>query len=378
MGTIAIQQFGILDVEAATPHKPVDISAYEFSTDRSSCSTPPFPFLTLPPEIRDEIYSYLVCFNEPAIHNAALPPNQPDYQPIPRLDLSIFRVSKQIHEESSRVFYSQNVFPVRMLTESRLVGGKTYFDVWYDTPWESMIYSAAEDAIGTYSGTIWSAGSYINESDLPISPSPRYRPLLRHIRVDVVDVRIDATRRKIEPLSALARAKVGKLLLPLSYRLQDMLSEAGTAARLDINVFSALADGGCENCHANKREPYLVPVNTTRHDLTPRIDTTDTASEPAPTDLYEELLSTIAPLTAGPYRHTLRLSRPLAAQFGDATPAILHTCAETAAAELTDNEKDLFKKMRISTACFWVMLKGRVHAVDAHEDDCTLDAFSFF
>ncbi|KAF3928812.1 hypothetical protein ABW21_db0209399 [Orbilia brochopaga] len=246
-----------------------------------------------------------------------------------------------------------------------------------------MIYSAAEDTIGNYNGTIWSAGSYIHENKLPITPSPRYRPLLRHIRVDVVDVRIDATRRQTEPLSSVAQAKVRKLLLPLAYRLQDMLLDAGTEAQLDINVFSALAAHGPEELRTSGEEPNpqpcTVPVNTVIINPTPQdgFDSTDTPLTSTLIELYEELLSTISPLTTGPYRYTLHLPRALATQFGHVTPTILRECQETAAAGLTDDEKFLFKDMRISNACFWVILKGRVHAVDAHEDDCTLDIFAF-
>ncbi|KAK6355522.1 hypothetical protein TWF696_004621 [Orbilia brochopaga] len=377
MSTIVIQQFENLDIEAAAPHKPAILDTYELSADRPAYSPPQFPFLRLPRELRDEVYTYLVCFKDttPTVPGI-VQPSQPDYQPIPRLNLSIFRVSKQVHEEASRVFYTRNVFPVRILTESRVVADKTYFDVWYDTPWESMIYSAAENTIGTYCGTIWSAGSYIHESKLPVTPSPRYRPLLRHVRVDVVDVRIDANRRKVEPLSEIARSKVRKLLLPFTYRLQDMLSAAGAAAQVDINVFSALVVDGPDKWRAadgnlNSELP-TEPVSTTRSNLTSDIErnATDAPTTSIHMDLYEELLSTISPLTTGPYRHTLSLPRPLAAQFGQVTPAILRDCKEKAAAELTASERHLYKDMRISTACFWVILKGRVHAVDAHEDDC--------
>lgn len=74
----------------------------------------PFPFLSLPRELRDEIYSYVLLFG---------PPKEPFSIPVPLferpcLETSLIYLNKQIHDEATSVLYSRNTFPIQITMRS--------------------------------------------------------------------------------------------------------------------------------------------------------------------------------------------------------------------------------------------------------------------
>ncbi|KAI9774878.1 MAG: hypothetical protein M1840_000094 [Geoglossum simile] len=67
-------------------------------------SEPPFPFLALPPEIRNEIYRYLLTRNGPVRS-----PHRPRQYAVPtNLQPCILATNRQIHNEALRILYQEN------------------------------------------------------------------------------------------------------------------------------------------------------------------------------------------------------------------------------------------------------------------------------
>ncbi|KAL6702795.1 hypothetical protein ACN47E_000931 [Coniothyrium glycines] len=73
-----------------------------------------FPFLDLPLELREAIYSLYFKPADRLIHNAALE-EQGFYGGLYVFDFNLYRASKQIHKEAQRVWQRENVF-VKILT----------------------------------------------------------------------------------------------------------------------------------------------------------------------------------------------------------------------------------------------------------------------
>ncbi len=72
-------------------------------------SETPFPFLKLPLELREVIYSLYFKPADRLIHNASLQA-QGFYGGLYSFEFSLCQVNKQIHDESRRVWRRENVF----------------------------------------------------------------------------------------------------------------------------------------------------------------------------------------------------------------------------------------------------------------------------
>ncbi|KAL8993131.1 MAG: hypothetical protein Q9188_007404 [Gyalolechia gomerana] len=68
----------------------------------------PFPFLSLPPELRNKIYRHIVHFPTGVIKAPSMSPR-----------LSLYLVSRQFHTEASKVFYTENVFHLQSDTAEK-------------------------------------------------------------------------------------------------------------------------------------------------------------------------------------------------------------------------------------------------------------------
>jgi hypothetical protein len=78
------------------------------TTDNMAPTAPTFPFMLLPPEIRDIVYSYAfldttIYVDDPKFHRSS-GPNRPKARQLPALT----RASRKIHEESVRVLAQQS------------------------------------------------------------------------------------------------------------------------------------------------------------------------------------------------------------------------------------------------------------------------------
>ncbi|KAF3905775.1 hypothetical protein AA313_de0204119 [Arthrobotrys entomopaga] len=168
-------------------------------------TNPTITFLTLPPELRNQIYKYLLIFNIPPLPP---PPHHLSYYidiPTPSLHVSILRVNRQIHDEASRILYSYNVFPVRVKT----MGGSfrdwddslVFYDVTYQTFWETVQYRNTppwdkppkyyhDTQHGSFPFTRISSASEIS-----IPPFERYRHLLRWFHIAIIDLSVSAASK---------------------------------------------------------------------------------------------------------------------------------------------------------------------------------------
>ncbi|KAK6513196.1 hypothetical protein TWF506_009359 [Arthrobotrys conoides] len=114
-------------------------------------------FLGLPREIRDEVYKYLLLFdNVPRIASrtpralARLMPMVQHDKPVFRKPVSvqnaILAVNKQIHDEAAEIFYGFNTFVVRIKSvnyygfEDRRHPRFQRFNLIYAAPWESLTF----------------------------------------------------------------------------------------------------------------------------------------------------------------------------------------------------------------------------------------------
>ncbi|EPS42162.1 hypothetical protein H072_3986 [Dactylellina haptotyla CBS 200.50] len=239
-------------------------------------------FLSLPREIRDKIYSYTVLFNDPLFTQEAIEdicrrqsPTVHTFSNFPVVDLSVLRVNKQIHEEASLVFYTQNVFSVKVVTEAYKSYNepKQCFRARWTTPWEDIAYEFTEEGglghfcPGDYGGKL---GNEIIQDEVKtyIYPSLRYRHLLRKIRIEVIDTcfiqnfgqQNQSPRRSIcvakrqglkgllrgtglrKPTTSSNKLPLRSIFMPLACRLRCLLAACNGKVKVDIKVSSNMVE----------------------------------------------------------------------------------------------------------------------------------------
>ncbi|KAF3140066.1 hypothetical protein TWF594_006456 [Orbilia oligospora] len=153
-------------------------------------------FLNLPPEIRIQIYTYVLpdpIYRGYNCKRGAHP-------------LSIFRVNRQIHDESTQLFYSRS-------------DGKPIRWVWYS------IRKAYGDCTEGCDKKFMSVRQYVHlqQPGVILFPSPRYRPFLRHIEIEITENcnrDLDLSR---EHYGEEATTQIRTLLSPLLWRLREVL-----------------------------------------------------------------------------------------------------------------------------------------------------------
>ncbi|KAJ6256879.1 hypothetical protein Dda_8749 [Drechslerella dactyloides] len=234
-------------------------------------------FLALPREIRNRIYSYVVLFDDPLLTQEAIDDicrrESPTGAEIgvapPGVDLSVLRVNKQIHEEASNVFYTQNIFSIKIVTEGwESYQGKQCFRARWTTPWEDIGYRFAEEegglgyfCPGNYGGKL---GDEIMQDEIKtyVYPSTRYRHLLRRVRIEVIDTcflqqslrpatskRESGTKRQsviyglfgIRASGGLLqrgirRVPLRAIFMPLACRLRCLLANCSAQVKIDIKI----------------------------------------------------------------------------------------------------------------------------------------------
>ncbi|KAK6533964.1 hypothetical protein TWF281_005307 [Arthrobotrys megalospora] len=268
-------------------------------------SANPSLFLGLPREIRDEIYK---C----TLKGPIAPLNTNDVEDLykrshnntpfaqdfglPGLDINLLLVNRQIHDELSSLFYSRTVFPIRIAVGPADIytypsGHQHCFFARYIAPWEDVSFEwVAGTKIGGYrtGSAVLSRikSTYLEESDLTRHPSPRYRHLIRQVRIEIIDVpsliypcatwsqalqkqairdseggrcyrssSIPAWKREgmnsiagnnyfddrpshVKIKSEADGPKLRALLMPFACRLQNILEDAGVSVNKDIRIIS--------------------------------------------------------------------------------------------------------------------------------------------
>ncbi|KAK6497441.1 hypothetical protein TWF481_011850 [Arthrobotrys musiformis] len=248
----------------------------------------PFPFLSLPREIRDEVYSYLVL-----LHVPPLPPSDikivrgsngdhTHVTPYPKSkpSLSILRVNRQIHWEAAEALYSRSVFHIQTTAASSIAGvrPRQYVRVYWDTPWENLVvhrnsllremsenfmrkplisYYGPRNTHKTLEGIIDLEG--------PKRAKPLwelYRHLIRHVRIDVRDLRTCASDSSDEEEAT--RLLMRDSLLPFVEELREFIGGAGGKVRVNIHVESDIegtGEGGFERRYAGLVEMVWPLMN---------------------------------------------------------------------------------------------------------------------
>ncbi|KAF3118910.1 hypothetical protein TWF569_004629 [Orbilia oligospora] len=220
-----------------------------------SHNPPPHPtFLSLPREIRDEIFSYLlICHRSPQLNNNHpnairsfdhLPSKLPAPYKMRCRHLSLFRVSKQIHREAAEVFYKRNVWPIRMVIAREGAESpdcRFRLHVTYEAPWEEVAYGVGDgEGTGKFydlerfydrdgSGELEDKEAILYRKP-DLYPAPRYRAFLRKLQVEVIDFRF----HELVGEAAIKTPHEDFILSPFLGKLRALLEPAGEDVVMNI------------------------------------------------------------------------------------------------------------------------------------------------
>ncbi|KAK6513070.1 hypothetical protein TWF506_009233 [Arthrobotrys conoides] len=326
------------------------------------------PFLRVPREIRNEIYKYLLDFPLPPLPS----PNpvgrwgdvrrferRPSQFEDPSRNIDVLRVNKQIHDEATEFLYSVNQFLIQITTSVARQNidshGLSSGDpiALYDSPWETLGYFHGGKEFGRFVPySFWAfidcplrlkTFSYIprevcwctkcveNIKDQNLFPIPalRYRHLIRRIRIDVFEMGM-ALDQKREYNQETTR----KLLLPFRYRLAEALKPFAENVAVEITVASLNVMDGEEFQIENQK-------------------------------MYTELVETLWPLTAGPWRYTIILPDSLRQRYGHLTDSILESCGREVV--VTKEEENHFTKVDIDHSRYLRVRNRGIYVLD-HAD----------
>ncbi|KAF3179659.1 hypothetical protein TWF106_002865 [Orbilia oligospora] len=329
----------------------------------------PFPFLRLPREIRDEIYSYLVLFDPQPLASTAkyfLPQFQQPLSTIrsaaplvklqrPKLDLAIFRVNRKIHEEAARMFYRENTFPIRIIIRRpgysmKFPAKKGGFDVYYETLWDRVNFfyhpdqhvREFQEVQEFYLGRTFAA---IQHPESELLPAAIYRPVLRKVHIDVIDTRTGDEDWKEEP-----RSSVRTVLMPLVARLKPVLNPAGKRLNVKIRILTIMES-------YNPTDPnYGSYENTSAWGDVYNDIKRKKVKRPSEKNV-KRLIAMAWPLTRGKWKYSLVTPLDLHLIFEKAIKAELEKCNKDVGTEEQEAE---YKNARLGEKCFWTREKGRL------------------
>lgn len=114
-------------------------------TTMSSTSTKPFPFLSLPLELRESIYSLYFKPADRLVRNSSLDARD-FFGGVYLFDFDLYRVNKQIYNEARQVWKRENVF-VKIATPWPSAG---MYRVYLSATDGRDIVEMRSDGIGTY------------------------------------------------------------------------------------------------------------------------------------------------------------------------------------------------------------------------------------
>ncbi|KAK6344358.1 hypothetical protein TWF696_007997 [Orbilia brochopaga] len=364
-------------------------------------------FMALPREIRDEIYRYLLvpidaasmdeaeddteilsplrdAIYRPRVHRVF-----PEYQPV-RADLAIFRVCKQVHDEAAKVFYGQRTFVIRVATMMKeynvtdhLEDLQGAFKVFYTAPWERLQYTCDyhvpseatdEPPVGRpklvaekRDLNCWSQKSYLSDAKY-VGPAPRYRHLLRRVRVELEDYRHveflnpDDANEENATMQAPRYAQVSnRMLVPVATRLQTLLSASGSDLKIDVVAKSAffgreivlrdgsrvrLDDNGEMSLHRFGRR---LPMSTSLKSEVEQILQ----------NFCKEVLCTVWPLTGGPWKFSVTSEDVFAAFLAGKRDELFHELERE-----TRLEDERYWQLGLGVEDAWIVKNGRLLVMD--------------
>ncbi|KAK6532744.1 hypothetical protein TWF281_006921 [Arthrobotrys megalospora] len=322
----------------------------------------PPTFLTLPRELRDEIYSHLLIHPTPPTPTYLQTPisSRPKYKPVKLSTLSILRVNQQVHDEAAAVLYSSNTFSIWIniiadWTSSAEIKGGVKAIIAYSSPWEGFGYLFREKGEGEINLTYYPKGDLSTtltqelpgtETAFPLSK--RYTHLLRKVRVEIFEERTSPAwniaywpaRKAAEGFNA------SVLLKPLVGRLSTALKDAGEKLKVEVIVYAALCSdpktfmSGRWDEQEGFKEAVLIK---------PKVEE------------YKALIQTVWPLTRGSWRCVVKMPEELEEMFGKNTVGrVLEECDGG-----LGKEKDLWVggQVGMREVYKWVRVNGRVFVV---------------
>ncbi|KAK6363445.1 hypothetical protein TWF730_000876 [Orbilia blumenaviensis] len=328
-----------------------------------------FPFLRLPREIRDEIYSYLVLFDPQPLASTAkyfLPQFQQPLSAVrsaapfvklqrPKLNLAIFRVNRKIHEEAARMFYRENTFPIRIIIRRptysmKFPSKKGGYDVYYETLWDRVNFfyhpdqhvREFQEVQEFYLGRTFPP---IQNPESELLPASIYRPVLRKIHIDVIDTRTGDEDWREEP-----RSNVRTVLMPLVARLKPVLNPAGKRLNVKIRILTVLESYGPSDPNYGSYENTAawgdVYADIKRKKF----------KRPSEKNV-KRLIAMAWPLTRGKWKYSLVTPVDLHLIFEKAIKAELEKCNRDVGSEEKEQE---YKIAKLGDKCFWTREKGRL------------------
>ncbi|RVD81136.1 uncharacterized protein DFL_009012 [Arthrobotrys flagrans] len=316
-----------------------------------------FPFLSLPREIRDEIYSYIVLF-----HHQQFRPNL-TYNPSPRFDIPVFKgvafapvsrgglailqVNKQVHSEATQYFYNHNAFPIQIVIDGGVYNGGDDCTLLLTctTPWEDLTYEFMESRDpdqepsrayqpSTYYNENPLDGEYIHAASKPILPLPCYRNLIRKFNVEIIDTgRFDLA----EGQSPMIPEKLRQVLTPFTARIRDLLTDCGDKVHMNIDLISPMF-----SMHESEWETKFQLDEEYRWH-------------------YRQLVEIAWPLTRGHWSYTLKtpqiFENPFIQRIKEET---LELCDETPESQRDEAEVAFLGLPALSSNRVFAMNKGRL------------------
>ncbi|KAK6542080.1 hypothetical protein TWF694_007849 [Orbilia ellipsospora] len=315
-------------------------------------------FLSLPLELREEIYYYLLLIPKSKIDLQNLNEARLDR---PNLDLSILRVNKQVHEEASTILYSRNIFTILLRFNGCFLPSfvtpaiyKRYeIRIAYSSPWEAFDYTFQYPrATGQFSGIFPDNALWIKKRDVPpveptMLPSPTYSHLIRHIQVQLIDLRSSTKNPLSVAIQEQFRENLQFALLPLIHRLRPLLDKAGDNLSVDLKIFSSehltFTREGLDTYREQVRRQLWLP---------------DAAEPPWETDegwipIYSELLEAAWPLTT--LRGRLTMETPMDDKLNDIKREIFRKCN----AKANGDASKMFENASTQKDCIWFMSGGK-------------------
>ncbi|KAK6353841.1 hypothetical protein TWF730_008264 [Orbilia blumenaviensis] len=339
-----------------------------FSGSRDDTTSAPKlpPFLSLPREIRDEIYSYLLLFNPPEAFHVYL--DRP--VEMPYLAVCLLRVNEQIHDEASEFLYSRNTFPILIRIGSFIShnwrngdeeGNKTGhgFRTGYSSHWEHFDHQALlpqrfHELIKMSAQTTVKMRMQENDGirhpdeEVPPIPAPRYCCHIRRLKVDVLDYRTSGylTGPTIVPPDI--RPTLQTLFQPFTHRLKNIFERAGDSLKIDIDVISVEHMRNTGRLFINKSS------DQTHYEKRRGGPATDRRADAYYFPVYGDLVRMVWPFTTGPWRYGIRTH--IDGVFGDKTQSIIEDCNQNA---VLDGSIMECRPYFVASGFYWVSTSGK-------------------